>query len=123
MKWPRSLVVVCLVAGLVVLVAGSVASGVASAAKAPPIVALNIKVTGNGTLRVTGSQAFTCRGWCTHTFRVRKDRRIVIKALPQTAWKLKWTGACKGSAATCSLLLKARRSATVTFVPPNDISR
>lgn len=81
---------------------------------------------GSGTLRVAGSRPFTCRarasGTCRHTFHVRRGRRIVIKASPLAGWKLtRWLGACKGSAPTCSLKLKAGRSAAVvTFVPPGD---
>lgn len=121
MKRRRSLVVVCLVAALVVLVAGRAGSGVASAAKAPPTVALKVIVSGKGTLRVTGNHAFTCRGSCSHTFHVRKGDGVVVRALPLTRWKLTtWAGACHGSAASCSLRLKAKRSAGVTFVPPGN---
>jgi len=102
------------------------ASG-ASAAKAPRTVALKVKWTGSGTVHVTGNKAFTCRATvptgntCLHTFHVRRGRRIVLKAVPLAGWKMTaWAGACKGSAATCSLKLKARRSVGVTFVPPGD---
>ena len=94
----------------------------ASAAKAQRKVALTIKVTGSGTVRVTGSHALICRvAACHYTVHFRRGRRIALNALPLTGWKLtKWAGACKRSAATCSLKLKAHRSVAVTFVPPGD---
>ena len=76
-----------------------------------------------------GNPAFTCRAsfpassHCRHTFHFRKGRRIVVKESPASGWKLwRWTGACHGSAASCSLRLKARRFGFVTasFVPPGD---
>jgi len=108
------------------LLAMLVASG-ASGAAASRMVALQVKWAGSGTVRVTGNPAFTCRATvvtgntCRHTFHVRRGRRIVVKALPLAGWKLTgWAGACKCTAATCSLRLKARRSVAVTFVPPGD---
>jgi hypothetical protein len=45
----------------------------------------------------------------------------VVKASPARGWKLwRWTGACHGSAASCSLRLKGRRFVTASFVPPGD---
>lgn len=47
----------------------------------------------------------------------------MVKASPASGWKLwRWTGACHGSAASCSLRVKARRFGFVTasFVPPGD---
>lgn len=47
---------------------------------------------------------------------------MVVRALPVRGWKLTtWAGACHGSAATCSLKLKARRDVKVTFAPPGDV--
>jgi hypothetical protein len=47
----------------------------------------------------------------------------VIKESPASGWKLwRWSGACHGTAARCSLRVKARRFGFVTasFVPPGD---
>jgi hypothetical protein len=110
------------------LVGPSVVSD-ASAVTAPRTVALHLTVNGSGTVRVPGNPAFTCQAsfrtssHCRHTFQVRKGRRIVLKESPASGWKLwKWTGACHGSAASCSLRVKARRFGFVTasFVPPGD---
>jgi hypothetical protein len=92
----------------------------ASGAKASSTVALQVKVTGSGTISVTGKHAVTCRAAsCSHTFHVRRWQRIMVNAAPQEGWKLtKWAGACRGSSETCSLRLRARRSAAVAFVPP-----
>lgn len=89
----------------------------ASAATRPRRVALKVTVAGSGTLRVTGSSSFTCRAAsCLHTFHVRKGRRIAVHASAAPGWDLmRWTGACHGSAATCSLRLEARRRVAVTF--------
>ena len=87
-------------------------------------------MNGSGTLRVPGHPAFVCHAHfptsahCRHTFYVRKGRRIVVKESPAKGWKLwKWSGlACHGTAASCSLRLKARRFGFVTasFLPPGD---
>jgi hypothetical protein len=104
--------------------AGLVVASSASAAKTTPTptVALKVKVTGSGSVRLKGRHPFICRAAsCTHTFYVLRGRRITVKALPLTGWKLTtWAGACEGSATTCSLRLKKRRSIAVTFVPPGD---
>jgi hypothetical protein len=102
----------------------------ASALTAPRTVPLHLTVNGSGTLRVPGHPAFICHAHfptsahCRHTFYVRKGRRIVIKESPASGWKLwKWSGlACHGSAASCSLRVKARRFGFVTasFLPPGD---
>lgn len=107
-----------LAAGLI----GSVAAGDASAAGRPGTVPLKVRVTGLGTVRVTGSGSFTCREYpCVHTFHVPKGRRIVVRAVAAKGWKLtKWAGACTGSRATCSLRLRSWRIAAVTFVPPGN---
>ena len=108
---------------------GLLAPSSASALTAPRTVALHVTVNGSGTVRVRGNPAFTCRAHfptsshCRHTFYVRKGRRIVLKESPASGWKLwRWTGACHGSASSCSLRVKARRFGFVTasFVPPGD---
>jgi hypothetical protein len=102
-----------------------VAAATASAAKGPTV-AFKLTVAGAGVLRVTGSPAFTCHpasfgASCKHTFRVRKGRRVAVTARPLPGWKLTtWAGACKGASPRCSLRLKAKKSAMVTFVPPGD---
>lgn len=107
-----------LAAGLI----GSVAAGDASAAGRPGTVPLKVRVTGLGTVRVTGSGSFTCREYpCVHTFHVAKGRRIVVRAAAAMGWKLtKWAGACKGSGAKCSLRLRGWHTVAVTFVPPGN---
>src|SRR5690242_5800000 len=110
-------------------VVGLLVASSASAVTAPRTVALHVTVNGSGTLRVPGHPAFVCRAsfptsaHCRRTFQVRKGRRIVIRESPASGWKLwRWTGACHGSAASCSLRVKARRFGFVTasFVPPGD---
>jgi hypothetical protein len=99
-----------------------VATANASATGRPGTVPLKVRVTGLGTVRVTGSGSFTCREYpCVHTFHVQKGRRIVVNASAAKGWKLtKWTGACKGSAPKCSLRLRGRHTVAVTFVPPGN---
>jgi hypothetical protein len=101
----------------------------ASAVTAPQTVVLHVTVNGSGTVRVPGHAAFICHAsfptssHCRRTFRVRKGRRIVIRESPASDWKLtRWAGACHGTAASCSLRVKARRFGFVTasFVPPGD---
>lgn len=101
----------------------------AAAVTAPQTVALHVTVNGSGTVRVPGHAAFTCHAHfptsshCRHTFQVRKGRRIVVRESPASDWKLwRWSGACHGSAASCSLRVRARRFGFVTasFVAPGD---
>ena len=99
----------------------------ASAVTAPRTVALHLTVNGSGTLRIPGHPAFVCHAHfptsahCRRTFYVRKGRRIVVRESPASGWKLwRWEGACHGSAARCSLRVKARRFGFVTasFLSP-----
>lgn len=119
--------------GLLVAAAGVVGvlvASSASAATAPRTVPLHLTVNGSGTLRVPGHPAFICHAHfpisahCRHTLYVRRGQRIVIKESPASGWKMwKWSGlACHGSAANCSLRVKARRFGFVTasFLPPGD---
>lgn len=86
----------------------------------PRTVVLRLTVIGSGTVRVSGSHAFTCHAYsCRNTFHLSSGRLTVARALPVAGWKLTtWAGACVGSTATCSLRLQTRRSVAVTFVPP-----
>lgn len=114
----RRLVISAIVAGaLVALTATAGAS-----ARRPGTVPLKVRITGLGTVSVTGSGSFTCRIYpCVHTFHVRKGRRIAVNASAAKGWKLtKWTGACKGSAPKCSLRLRGWHTTAVTFVPPGN---
>lgn len=113
---------VALVGAVGAALIGSVAAGGASAARRPGTVSLKVRVTGLGTVRVTGGQSFACRQYpCVHTFHVPKGRRIVVSASAAKGWKLtKWTGACTGSRARCSLRLRGWRIVAVTFVPPGN---
>jgi hypothetical protein len=99
-----------------------IATAGASAASRPGTVPLKVRITGLGTVSVTGSGSFTCREFpCVHTFHVAKGRRILVRASAAKGWKLtKWAGACKGSRPKCSLRLKGWRIASVTFVPPGN---
>jgi hypothetical protein len=118
--------------GLLVTAAGVVGvlgASSASAVTAPRTVALHLTVNGSGTLRIPGHPAFVCHAHfptsahCRRTFYVRKGRRIVIKESPASGWKLwRWEGACHGTAASCSLRVRARRFGFVTasFLPPGD---
>jgi hypothetical protein len=85
-------------------------------------IALKLRVTGVGTVRVTGSKSFTCRAAsCRHTFRVQPERRITLRVAPAERWKLTtWAGACNGAAASCSLRLRDTAHVSVTFVPPGN---
>lgn len=118
--------------GLLMTAAGVVGVLVASSAAAvtpPRLVPLHLTVNGSGTVLVQGHPAFTChagptRAHCRRTFQVRKGLRIVLRESPASGWKLwKWSGlACHGSAASCSLRVRARRFGFVTasFLPPGD---
>ena len=90
------------------------------AAKRQRPLELTLSVYGVRTVHVTGDKPFACgMASCRHTFRVRPGRRILVRATSWTGWKLtRWAGACEGSGATCSLLLRRSARASVTFVPP-----
>ena len=100
----------------------SLGAASASAAHASRTVALKVRVTGSGTIRLEG-HSFTCRVGCSRTFQIPRGKRIVIRASAAAGWKLTmWTGACRGSADTCSLRLKRPRTAAVRLVPPGNHS-
>jgi len=94
----------------------------ASAAGRPNTVPLKVRITGLGTVHVTGSGSFTCRSYpCVHTFHVQRGQRIVVAASAAKGWKLtSWTGVCKGSGAKCRLRLKGWHVVALTFVPPGN---
>jgi hypothetical protein len=96
----------------------------ASAATTARTVPLSVEVIGSGTVHVTGSHPFTCRAhYCDHTFRVLRGRRILVRAVPSRGWKLgKWKWPCRGSAPTCTLVVKSPRQLDVTFLAPGDFS-
>ena len=92
----------------------------ASAARAPRAVPLTVRVKGSGTIHLAG-HSFACRVVCSRTFQIPRGKRIVVKASAATGWKLTmWSGACKGSAGSCSLRLNRRETAAVRFVPPGN---
>lgn len=92
----------------------------ASAAGAHRTVVLKVRVAGSGTIHLAG-HSFSCRMRCSRTFQIPRGRRIVIRASAAAGWKLtKWSGACKGSAGSCSLRLERRGSVAVRFVPPGN---
>src|SRR4029078_9090217 len=108
-------------------VVGVLGASSASAVTAPRTVALHLTVNGSGTLRIPGHPAFVCHAHfptsahCRRNFYVRNARRIVVRDSPASGWKLwRWDGACHGSAASCSLRVKARRFGFVTasFLSP-----
>lgn len=109
-----------LVAGIVLV--GLVATAGASAQTRPGTVALKVRVTGLGTVSVTGGASFRCREYpCVHTFHVRPGHRVVVTATAKKGWKLtKWAGACKGSPSRCSYRATGWRTVLVTFVPPGN---
>src|SRR5438128_12547857 len=50
---------------------------------------------------------------------MRPTSRVVLRAQPQSGWKLStWTGACRGAAPTCSLHVKAATRVGVRFIAP-----
>jgi hypothetical protein len=115
----RRLVVALLAAGALFAL---VATAGASAAARPNTVPLKVRIIGLGNVRVTGSGSFTCREYpCVHTFHVRRGAPIAVRASAAEGWKLTtWTGACKGSGATCRLRLKGWHTVPLTFVPPGN---
>jgi lysyl endopeptidase len=75
---------------------------------------LTIAVAGKGTVRSARS-GITCRPRCSSTFASYVPVRL--DATPAKGWKLRsWSGACKGSKATCSVPMRAVTKARATFV-------
>jgi hypothetical protein len=121
--------VLAAVAVLVFAISGSASAATVArgAAKRPGSVALKVGVSGFGTIRVPGNRPFTCRSAaasaisCHEIVHVRRGRRIIVRALAASGWKLTtWAGACKGSGTTCLIRPQTPRSVAVTFVPPGD---
>jgi hypothetical protein len=102
----------------------------AFAATTTRTVPLKLTIFGAATARlsgpVTGKHSFTCRRLhdCVHTFKTLEGRRVVIRILPRTAWKLdKWGDACEGVVgATCSVrpTRRAGRQVKVDLLQPGD---
>lgn len=122
----------------VAVVVGAVVGGAAAVTASRPV-AVKVKFTGAGTVRL--NSAFTCRlkyrrigpgrsralagDTCRHTFHVPRGQQVVVKASPKAGWKLTaWGGACKSKPPTshrCHLgRLTTGRGLTVNFVPPGD---
>jgi Divergent InlB B-repeat domain len=85
-----------------------------SAFFAPASFRLTVAVSGKGTVRSARS-GIACRPRCSSTFASYVPVRL--NAAPAKGWKLRsWSGACKGSKATCSVPMRAVTKARATFV-------
>ena len=88
-------------------------SSAVSAVFGPATFSLTVAVTGRGTIRV-GSAA-TCSSRCSRA--LPSFTPIMLRAKGATGWRFKaWSGACKGTRATCSVRMTAAASARATFV-------
>jgi hypothetical protein len=107
---------------LAVALVGLLAAGSAPA-KSSASLLLVVTVRGSGSVRAEG-RSFSCAAKsCRHTFRILRERTVVVRASPHKGWKLtKWAGPCGRVAGVCSLRLKSRRSVAVgfVFVAPGD---
>jgi hypothetical protein len=80
---------------------------------APARFQLAVRLTGRG--RITGG-GFSCTtARCSRT--LTSFRPVILRATAAKGWRLKgWTGACRGSRATCTVPMTAATSVRATFV-------
>ena len=123
----RGLSGVCVVGVLLAAAAVVGLVGAASAATRPsPRVALEVRLDGDGTVRINGHYRFTCSEpvglSCAAVHHFRRGSRVVIRVRARTGWKLiKWDGACKGTSNECVLRPGTQKTTvTVRTVPPGD---
>jgi len=81
---------------------------------APATFRLTVSVAGKGTVR-SSRTGITCRPRCSATF--PSYTPVKLTAAPSKGWKLRsWSGACRGSRATCTVPMSAATRARATFV-------
>jgi hypothetical protein len=90
-----------------------------------PTVQLSVNVTGTGNGTVTGGDgAINCGdngSLCSASFPV--DETVSLTATPATGSTFAgWSGACGGTATTCTILMSESRSVTATFGPDLQLS-
>ncbi len=78
-------------------------------------VQVKITKTGSGTGKVTSAPAgIDCGSMCSFIF--NKDTQVTLTAAPDAASKFtNWSGACSGTATTCTLNLTASKNVTAVF--------
>jgi len=75
---------------------------------------LTIEIAGQG--RITSPAGLDCTATCTSNF--ADGTRVVLDAASTSGWQFSgWSGACAGTAASCTLTLTADAIATATFTP------
>jgi hypothetical protein len=81
---------------------------------APITVRLKLAVAGRGTVRASRG-GVACPGRCSALVPSYVPLRLSVKA--PKGWRFKgWSGACRGSAVTCTLPMKADAAARARFV-------
>jgi uncharacterized repeat protein (TIGR02543 family) len=94
------------------------------ASTAPTSHTLTLSVAGDGTVKTS---AGTCTGVAKQTkvcpLEFAPATKVTLTATPAKGQAFfGWTGACKGGASTCSLMLSASAATTATFAPPTLFS-
>jgi hypothetical protein len=89
------------------------AAATANAVFGPARFALSVVVAGHGSVRVGSSGS--CSARCSKA--VTSFVPVQLAAKPAQGWRFKaWSGACKGTKATCSVAMNAAAQARATFV-------
>ncbi|MCS7006449.1 MAG: hypothetical protein NZL88_02720 [Gaiellaceae bacterium] len=103
----------CAGMGACSVVVGS--SGPVSALFAPASYRLAVRVAGRGLVRSASGRALACRGRCLASVPSHVPLRLV--AVPEPGWRLRsWSGACRGSRATCTVPMTRATAVSATFV-------
>ena len=75
---------------------------------------VTLKVKGKGRIQVADLDASCAKAKCAVQFPY--GQRTTMRAVPAKGWRfLGWSGACKGTKATCAIAVKANAAATATF--------
>jgi Divergent InlB B-repeat domain len=84
-----------------------------SALFAPTTYSLDVRVSGRGTVR-SSRPGIVCPRRCSSSFSSYDPLRL--QAIPAKGWKLvRWTGACRGKARTCTLPMASSSSVRAVF--------
>ena len=80
---------------------------------------LTVKTSGSGSGTVTSTpQGINCPGSCTASF--TQGAKVTLTATPGGGSTLgNWSGACSGTAATCSITLNSNQSVAASFITAN----
>jgi hypothetical protein len=89
----------------------------------PATVQLTVTADGPGTVSDDQGQITNCDATCTGTYAFGTTVGLLATDVGDGAGFVGWSGACSGTAASCSLVMNLNRAATATFGWPLSVTR